>query len=326
MKAQIKDSSMKIVVPIPLNGELEIPLKQAAYFVNNYGAEITVLHVIHKYPRLGKLLSSRKLQKYQKKTYQKLKRLTKEHFGSDPIFENLKYKVKAGDLVSTILSYADNVGADLIIIKKAKKIVGQRRLLKQENADRLIANSNCPVLTIYEEHTINGINKILLPVDIIKQTESKVAWAKSLALRFNAEIRIVSVMNRNIRKDDSLAYKKGKRIEDEFKNVDIKTELVLLDQDERSKEDHVLEYAASYNPDLMLIMTHQENLILTKFLGNFAREIIHKAKMPVISMIPNKNDVFNGLINSLSEMSSSNRNELNKRLTIREKENAKELI
>jgi len=308
---------MKIVVPVPLNSEMEIPIMQAVYFAQNYGAQITILHVTNEHSKFATFFSPHKRYTYRKKIARKLKQYVKARFANDPVFDDIKFKVKSGELVTTILGYAAKSGADLIIIKKAKQVSGRRRLWKQENADRLIANSTCPVFTIYKLPTYNGINKILLPVDIIKKTDNKVAWAKSMAKIFGAEIKIVSVMNMNIKRDDSLAYQKGRRIEQEMRREGINAELVLLRTDERSKEDLVLEYAETYRPDLLLIMTHQENLIVAKYLGNFARQIIHKAEMPVLSMIPNSEDIFNGLIDSLSDMSGSKQSVNGKHVSMR---------
>jgi nucleotide-binding universal stress UspA family protein len=163
----------------------------------------------------------------------------------------------------------------------------------------------CPVLTIYKKHTKNGINKILLPVDITKKTDNKVAWAKSMAKRFGAEIHIVSAMNMKLQRVHSLSYQKGRRIEDEILKDGIKAELVLLEKADKPVEDLVLGYAREYRPDLLLIMTHQENMLFDNYLGSFAREIIHQAKMPVFSVIPRKENLISGIINSVAEMSLS---------------------
>jgi nucleotide-binding universal stress UspA family protein len=213
--------------------------------------------------------------------------------------------MRTGELVSTILKAAKETQADLIIIKKAKRMTNGRRFLKQENADRLIANSVCPVLTIYKKPTSEGIHKILLPVDITKKTDNKVAWAKSIAKRFGAEIHIVSVMNMKLMRVNSLSYKKGRRIKYEIGKDGIKAKLVLLDKGDKLIEDVVLSYARNNRPDLLLIMTHQENFLFDNYLGSFAREMIHRAEMPVFSVVPSRENLVGGFIDSVADLSIS---------------------
>lgn len=299
---QIDGELKRIIVPLPLNGDYRIPLRQASYFHSKYGAEITVLNVVHEISFLERWLSPRRLRKHREKVLKKLKRLVQDLFRDDSILDHIKFEVVTGEIVSSILKVAEDKRADLIIIKKARRMHGRKRLFKQENADRLIANSVCPVMTIYKMPAIDGIDRILLPVDITKKTDNKVAWAKSMAKCFGAEIHIVSVMNMKIRPVHSLSYQKGRRIEDDIRKDGIKAELVLLEKDGKPMEEIVLDYAREYRPDLLLIMTHQENILFDNYLGSFAREIIHKAKMPVFSVIPHRKAVITGIIDSFAEM------------------------
>jgi nucleotide-binding universal stress UspA family protein len=296
---------MRILVPVPLNNKLDIPLLQASFFHNKYGAEVTILNVLHEATWFKKWHSPGRIQKHRKMTLKKMKRMVKEYFVDDPIHKYLDFRVATGELVSTILKISEEIQADVIIIKKAKRTNSRQRLFKQENADRLIANSACPVLTISKKPTLEGINKILLPVDITKKTDKKVAWAKSLANRFGAEIHIVSVLNMKLKPVYSLSHQKGERIEEEIRKEGIEAKLVLLDKGDKPLEDTVLDYARIYNPDLLLIMTHQENLLFDTFLGSFASNIIHKAKMPVFSVIPSKESIVKGFLDSFTGKSRS---------------------
>ena len=298
---QIDVELKRIIVPLPLNGDFKVPLNQASFFHSKYGAEITVLHVVHETPFLERWFSPARQEKSRKKALEKMKRMVKNRFNDGAILEHIKFKVVTGDIVPSILKVAEKTRADLIIIKKATRLKRGKRFLKQENADRLIANSACPVLTIYKKPAVNGINRILVPVDITKKTDKKVAWAKSMAKRFGAEIHVVSVMNKDIQRVHSFSYQKGCRIEDDLLKDGIKAELVLLEKDGKPMEEVVLDYAREYRPDLLLIMTHQETILFDNYLGSFAREIIHKAKMPVFSVIPQRKTLISDIIDSFAE-------------------------
>lgn len=301
------DHPIKVLVPVPLSGNFKTPLKQAYSFYRQYGAEITLLSVFHNISRLEKWVTRRKIKLHSERAIKKKKKKINRYFHDEAFINHIRFDVKTGDFVSSILKVAKEMEADLIILKKTKRASTQRRFLKQENVDKLIANSVHPVLTVDKKPAQNGISKILLPVDITKKTDNKIAWAISMAKRFDAEVRIFSVMNMKIKPVHSLSYKKGKQIEEQIRNEGIKTELVIVDRGDMNVEDQVLDYADEYRPDLILIMTHQENILFDNYLGKFAREIIHESKVPVFSVIPQKETVFSVFFDSVVEMSGSHR-------------------
>ena len=275
----------RILVPIPLKGDFKAPLKQACYFHSKYGSQITVLNVVQEASFMERWHMPLRLKQNPEKALQKLNRLVQNCFKDGTIPNNIEFEVVTGEIVPSILKVAEEKLTDLIIIKKARRIQNRKRFFKLENANRLIANSVCPVLTISRKPVLDGIDRILLPVDITKKTENKVAWAKSMAKRFGAEIHVVSVINRDIHHLRSFSYQKGRRIVNDIRKDGIKTELVLIEKGNRPMEEVVLNYARKSRPDLLLIMTHQENILFDNYLGSFAREIIHQAKMPVFSVI-----------------------------------------
>ncbi|MCA1757736.1 MAG: universal stress protein [Bacteroidales bacterium] len=297
----------RIVVPVPLNREFKIPLRQAAYFHDLYGASITVLHVVHEIPLFKRWLSPRLRRRNSEKAMQRLRNMVTECFKGKPIPDHMEFEVVTGDLIPSILKVAEEKSADLIIIKKARRIKDRKQPFKKENADRLVSNSSCPVLTLHKEPETYEINRILLPVDITKKTDNKVAWAKSLAKKFGAEIHVVSVQNMDIHRAHSLSYQKGRRIENDIRKDGIKVEMILLKKGDRPMEEVVLGYAKEYRPDLLLIMTHQENILFDNYLGSFAREIIHKARVPVFSVVPRKETLMTELIDAMAEMTSTNK-------------------
>ncbi|MCK7521591.1 MAG: universal stress protein [Ignavibacteriales bacterium] len=104
----------------------------------------------------------------------------------------------------------------MIIIKKSKRIIGKFAAFRKNNADILIGKSFCPVLTISENFTHDGIREIVMPVDITKKTEEKVRWAIYLAKNFNARVTVISVLDINIDARKSLTYQKALRIEEQI--------------------------------------------------------------------------------------------------------------
>ncbi len=285
----------RILVPVPLKGDYKAPLRQACYFHSKYGSQITILNVVREATLMERLFMPRRRVQKPEKALKKLKRMVQDCLKDGSLPENVELEVVTGEIIPAILKVARRKSSDLIIIKKARRIRTRQNLFKQENANRLIGNSVCPVLTIQEKPALEGIDRILLPVDITKKTEHTVGWAKSIARRFGAEIHVVSVMNRDIHHLRSFSYQKGRKIVNEMRKEGIKVELVLLKQADGPMGDVVLEYARKFRPNLLLIMTHQEKIIFDNKVGSFAREIIHRADMPVFCVIPYRQDPAPGI-------------------------------
>jgi len=288
----------RILVPVPLNRDMMAPIRQAMYFHEKYRSEIVILHVVHEYSFLEKWLSSRILKKHRDKAKVKLFFLLSKLFPDHPILDHIEFEIVTGNLISSILRVAAKRKSDLIIIKKAFRAKDKAHRFKKENADKLISDSLCPVMTIVDKSTLKGISSILLPVDITKKSDKKVRWAISLAKKFGASIHVVSVQHLEIKCVHSLSYNKGCKIKQEITQEGIDVELVMLKAGEMPLEEVVLDYAKKLRPDLILIMTHKETILFDNYLGSFAREIIHKAEVPVISIIPQKVSLFTDMFKS----------------------------
>jgi nucleotide-binding universal stress UspA family protein len=218
--------------------------------------------------------------------------------------EQFEYEVVIGNLIPSILKVSARRKSDLVIIKKARRSIGKASIFRKENADMLISDSKCPVMTIIKDPIIKGINRILVPVDVTKNSDKKVAWAISLAKKFGASIHIVSVQHLEIKSVHSLSYNKGRRIEEEIRKHGIDVELVILKAEQRTAHEVVLGYAKKIKPDLLVIMTHQETNLFDNYLGAFAREIVHKSSVPVISVVPRKDSLILNLLESIDTQDS----------------------
>jgi hypothetical protein len=54
-------------------------------------------------------------------------------------------------------------------------------------------------------------------------------------------------------------------------------------------------------------MTHQETILFDNYLGAFAREVIHKSRVPVISIVPRKDSLVLNLLESIETQEPVNK-------------------
>ena len=288
----------KILVPVPLSGEMSEPLNQAMHFHRAYGTEIEILHIVSQPGFPQSVLKRHKLLKARSNSEIKLRSMVLNVFGGE-IPDRVSLKVIIGSLIPSIIKEANNSRCDLIIIKKAEKNRSALAFFKSENADKLISEAVCPVLTITHESSGDMIKDILIPVDIFKKVSNKIAWAISLSKQFKSRLHIVSVMSMDINPEDSMTVRKSSEIEQAIRKEGIEVDTVVLKKGSGSNADAVLDYANKINPDMIMIMTHQESILRDNYLGSFASGIIHDSQIPVFSVVPCNETILEGIFSTI---------------------------
>ncbi|MDA3893569.1 MAG: universal stress protein [Salinivirgaceae bacterium] len=292
----------KILVPIAIGREGAIALKQAMVFREVYDCEIILLNVIPEGSFIQRIMRPNCLKEQIKKEERKLEKFTMNFFGGE-IPKYISLKTTTGSLIPKIIITADRTKCNLIIIKKRKRKITGLSFMKNENADNLISGATCPVLTISGKHTEKGIRNILIPVDVTKRTANKIAWVKYLALKFNAKVHVVSVLDLDIAPYKSLAHRKALEIEKSINEAGLESSVVIIKSQKQLMHNVVLAHIAELKPDLVLIMTHQESILFDNYIGKFASEIIHGSASPVFSLAPRNETLMINLLDSFPQYS-----------------------
>lgn len=286
-----KNNIERILVPIALTREGEIAMEQAMMFHKVFGSSLTIMNVISRTREQTCFLRKESPEKVHDRALCKLEEFVKNYFGGE-IPDYVSLHVRSGALITSIIDASKEFSSQLIIIKKSKRIIGKFAAFRRHNAEKLIGQSFCPVLTISEDFTHEGIKSIVIPVDITKKSDDKVRWAKFLAKRFNAKVTIISVLDINIEARTSLAYRKAVEIEDQLLGENIECEMLLITETSGALWEVFLKQAERVNPDLIVIMTHEETVLFGDYIGHFAREVIHRAVQPVFNVVPRVGTLF----------------------------------
>jgi nucleotide-binding universal stress UspA family protein len=286
-----KDNIERILVPIALTWEGEIAMEQAVKFQKVFGSRLTIMNIIPRTRERTGIFRKESPAMVLERAHVKLEEFVANFFGGKlPDYVNLH--VRCGALIPSIIDASKEFSSQLIIIKKSKRIIGKFAAFRRHNAEKLIGQSFCPVLTISEDFTHEGIKNIVMPVDITKKSDDKVRWAIFLAKRFNARVTIISVLDINIEARTSLAYRKAVAIEDQLLGENIECEMLLITEASGVLWEVFLKQAERVNPDLIVIMTHEETILFGDYIGHFAREVIHRAVQPVFNVVPRVGTLF----------------------------------
>lgn len=198
--------------------------------------------------------------------------------------------IAKGKLCDTIMQTAESLNVNAIIMGTShadnikKKIIGT-------NALRVVSEAKCPVITIKGEPSLADIKRLILPLDISKETREKVVDTVDIAKKLDAEVFVVSAYTF----EDELIYTKLRQQQEQVVKYiterGIKCSGSLFRTD--NQVDGVLDFIKAKKGDMVIITTHQQLEIVTSFVGSFAKSIISKSEIPVMSIVPrNKYNVI----------------------------------
>ncbi len=192
-------------------------------------------------------------------------------------------RILRGKLCDTIMQTAESLGASAIVMGTSradnikKKIIGT-------NALRVVSESKCPVITIKSTPPTADIKRLILPMDISKESREKTVDAVAIAKRLNAEIMVVSAYTisdefvlKNLRNQQNQVVKY-------IADRGVKCTGAILAVDDQV--DGVLDFIDKNNGDMVIITTHQQFETVSSFVGSFAKSMVSAAKVPVMSVVP----------------------------------------
>lgn len=194
--------------------------------------------------------------------------------------------VKEGTVYKQIIETASNLPCDSIVMgyhgsSAVEQVIGS-------TTSRVLRSSSVPVVIVKEVQSTTDYKKILLPIDLTRESKQKVSWAVHLAKKYDSEVHIIM----EVESDEFLMNKVKNnlaQVETLLKREEVRFVSKILDDQEYPDEfgKDVVQYATEQEVDLVLIMTQKEGGVLDFFLGSFARQIITGTKhTPVMAINP----------------------------------------
>lgn len=274
----------KIVVPLDFHEQSMIALEQTRGIARFMKAEIIILYIIEATDIISSMFRK---EEQEKKIYEEVKRRLEELAASTSEKYGLpvSLRIERGKVHEQILRVSEEVRARFIVMGKNDADEGFKRFIGQ-NTSHVIANSDCPVITIKgKEHNL-GVKNIVLPLDLTKKTREKVFNAVSFGLHFNSAIWMVSVLTGGVSITRSRIYAKMKKAKSMIEENGVPCNIKLFKKTEKPDYEVIIKYALDIDADLIMIMTHQESDFRDHYIGTFAHEIINRSDIPVMTMIP----------------------------------------
>ncbi len=279
------DKKNIILIPVDFSEESLVAIDYAKLTAPMFKAKIHMVHVLEGKNPILKFVSDNDKPVIEKKIAEKLENIVYT-LTLDTDLE-VSYAIKKGNLIDSILEERKAIDAKLIVVGTTgskdirKKIIGS-------NALRIIREAECPVISIKSKNAFKKIENIILPLDTSKVTKQKVEHGILFAKYFNAAIHLVSVETGDNFIESDTAIQQLEETSEYIEDQGVSCSIRLLKAPSSSSKmaKAIIEYAGEMKADIIMIMTRQEMESNQFHVGSFAKEIIHKANIPVFSVSP----------------------------------------
>ncbi|HCO84478.1 MAG TPA: universal stress protein [Arenibacter sp.] len=268
----------KIIVPVDFSEQSENALKTAASIATKYGSEIFVLHMLE---LSEALVSSNEQAHYEQAVFLiKLAEKRFETFLEKPYLKGIKVTpiVKHHKVYSEVNEVAEKHQADLIVMG-SRGTDGIKEIFVGSNAEKMVRNSNVPVLVIKDYIEGFEVKRFVFACDFEEENLEPFQRAKNLADKFGAELILVNI---NTPGDNFLSTKDAFKKINKFLHL-AKASLEVEIYSDYSVERGILAFSESRNADLIGLPTHGRKGLSHFLMGSIGEDVTNHSKIPVIT-------------------------------------------
>ena len=289
----MKKNFNTILVTTDFSEKSLIALEESFNLARLTGLKITLFHVIRDsghslFSMFDGEKSSSVVKEYEDRFRAELVKVADEAAKRSGI--TINPVISSGKEYDKILKASELLESKFIMMGLNSEPIEADKRMMGSVSGRVIRRAKCPVITINNKHNYDGCRSILLPLDLTVDTRQKVSNAIEIAKLFNSQIKIISVLlspgDKTIESKLKQQLKQAEKVVLES-GLECSAELIPKKPDHKSPACSILAYADEQGDiDLIMIMTQQETGLFEFFIGSSAQEIIRRAKVPVMSIIP----------------------------------------
>lgn len=267
------------LVPTDFTKVADCAINHAVVLAKKLGAEIYLLHIVSKQNAINA-------------TKEKLNKISEDISAKHGI--KASSIVRVGNIFEDIGDVAAEIGAKLIIMGTH----GVRGIqhLTGSNALKVITNSNVPFIVVQEKSIKDGYKKIVLPMDMSKDTKQKLPSTAYLAKYFGSKVFVFAP-----KEDDEFlrnAIKRNVAFTEKFlKEQNIPYEIVISEEKGNFTK-LTIRYAAAIDADLIAIVNDPDAAGVPEFLGSSDEQHIltNDPQIPVLCVNPIEVTISGGVL------------------------------
>lgn len=195
----------------------------------------------------------------------------------------LSFKLRKGKVYKEIANMAKYHDAYLVMAG-AHGVSGFEAFWIGSNANKIVANSECPVITIRDSFNVKkGIRKVVMPIDNSPSTRQKVPFAMEFSKCFCSEIHVLELHSSSLKTLQAQVKGYTAQVTKYLTENEVKHVVHSVKADNNTVA--TIKYAEEIGADLIIIMTEQEssgNFLL----GPYAQQMVNNSPIPVMSVHP----------------------------------------
>ncbi|MBO7133917.1 MAG: universal stress protein [Bacteroidales bacterium] len=269
----------RIIVPIDFSEESMKGLDLAIIYANKFFCDIQMVHVQSK--KHGRLQVH--FENQYNSIVENFEDLVREYGQKLNSVSRLSYIIKTGSVHEEVVNQA-NAFDDSMIICSTNGTSGLSDYILGSNAYRIIQSTTKPVISVYSDKYIGDVKRIVLPLDITKETREKVPLVATIAKAFGAEVHIVKVATSDSEGIKNKLEIYAATVRKYFDQEGVKYESTFIVGENIT--DVTIEYAKEKDADLIAIMTEQTTALSNLILGSYAYQMLNSSPIPVLSVTP----------------------------------------
>ena len=297
----------RILVPIDFSRPSLKAIPYALAISRQFGADVHLLHVTDLTQQPPPTLMTLPLvpqSEWNRRFMKRLQALAKK-YRTDGNVSALE--PRTGTAYEEICAVAGELKADLVVVA-THGYTGYKRMFLGSTAERVVQHSPCPVLVVRHHlsrwngagdlRTRTGFRlaKILVPTDFSKCSQSAFKYGLQLARDFNAELRLVHVINLHAYPfgDEHVAldpaqlpreteYAEQKQMRSMAARAKVRYSVSVLHGSPAVEICH----ATNEDVDLIVISTHGRTGLGHLLIGSVAEHVVRRAHCPVL-VIPSR--------------------------------------
>ncbi len=269
----------KILVPTDFSKSAEYALKVAAQIAKKNNAEIILLHMLELPHQINDAVSTAveipEVVFFKNAVLNKLKELMEEDYLSGiEVSEIVKFEMAFDGVMK--VSKANDV--DLVVMG-SHGASGFKEMFVGSNAEKVVRNSEIPVLIIKKEDDNFQVNNFVFASDFSEEIKKPFSKVIDFASKFDTTIHLLTINTPNQFISTSVAQERMDRFVAECKLNKVETHIY----NETNIEKGILNFAKSINADMIGMSTHGRKGLAHFFNGSLSEDLVNHSTMPVVT-------------------------------------------
>lgn len=269
----------KILVPTDFSKHSEYALKVAAQIAKKNDGEIFLLHMLELPSTGNDAISSShdipELMLFKNAALSKMDDTAQAiYLDGIQVTKIIQFEMAFAGIIKN----GESHGVDLIVMG-SHGARGFQEMFIGSNTEKVVRNSNVPVLVIKKEEPNFSADKFVFASDFSDEIKKPFEKVVSFANKFNSHIHLVNINTPNNFKSTRVATK----IMEDFTKDASSNNLTTHIYNDINVEKGILHFAKSIDADIIGMCTHGRKGISHFFNGSISEDLVNHAKRPVIT-------------------------------------------